>query len=199
MRGEANRNSWSQMWNWCKQYVGGASERSFTWRSCCYHPQIAPTGWGGTVLSGWISAGAITGKDGPNEFCRVISLSIREVIAILLTATFGLPEVLILTPLLWVYHVTDGPSATVLGFNLPDTAILKKMPRRSSNNLINSWTFFKFRVVKTYVGFVCIGAFACWYIFYQSSVDGHTWISWDQLSSCSYCTNKVNDFDSWDL
>lgn len=133
----------------------------------------------------------------------LISSNIGEVAAIFLTATFGLPEGLIPVQLLWVNLVTDGPPATALGFNPPDADIMKKLPRRSSDNLINGWTFFRYMVVGIYVGFACVGVFAYWYMFYQSSNDGHTLITWNQLSNWADCpkwTNfKVNDFDGLDL
>jgi len=133
----------------------------------------------------------------------LISSNIGEVAAIFLTATFGLPEGLIPVQLLWVNLVTDGPPATALGFNPPDADIMKKLPRRASDNLINAWTFFRYMVVGTYVGFACVGVFAYWYMFYQSSNDGHTLITWNQLTNWADCHKwtdfKVNDFDGLDM
>jgi len=133
----------------------------------------------------------------------LISSNIGEVAAIFLTATFGLPEGLIPVQLLWVNLVTDGPPATALGFNPPDADIMKKLPRRASDNLINRWTFFRYMVIGTYVGFACVGVFAYWYMFYQSSNDGHTLITWHQLTHWTECPNwtdfKVNDFDGLDM
>jgi Ca2+-transporting ATPase len=133
----------------------------------------------------------------------LISSNIGEVAAIFFTASFGLPEGLIPVQLLWVNLVTDGPPATALGFNPPDADIMKKLPRRASDNLINGWTFFRYMVVGIYVGFACVGVFAYWYMFYQSSNDGHTLITWNQLTHWGDCPKwddfKVNDFDGLDM
>lgn len=133
----------------------------------------------------------------------LISSNIGEVAAIFFTAIFGLPEGLIPVQLLWVNLVTDGPPATALGFNPPDGDIMKKPPRRSDDVLINRWTFFRYMVVGIYVGFACVGVFAYWYMYYEASNDGHTLVTWYQLTHWTKCHEwtdfKVNNFDGMDF
>ncbi|KAF1784899.1 P-type ATPase, cytoplasmic domain N [Phytophthora cactorum] len=133
----------------------------------------------------------------------LISSNIGEVAAIFLTAALGLPEGLIPVQLLWVNLVTDGPPATALGFNPPDADIMKKPPRRSDDALITSWVFFRYMVVGIYVGFACVGVFAYWYMYYEASGDGHTLITWDQLTHWTKCHEwenfTVNNFDGMDF
>ncbi|TMW59623.1 hypothetical protein Poli38472_004692 [Pythium oligandrum] len=133
----------------------------------------------------------------------LISSNIGEVAAIFFTAALGLPEGLIPVQLLWVNLVTDGPPATALGFNPPDRDIMKKAPRRSDDVLINKWVFFRYMVVGIYVGLACVGVFAYWYMYYEASGDGHTLVTFYQLSNWSKCHEwkdfKVNNFDGFDF
>ncbi|TYZ63331.1 hypothetical protein PybrP1_004131 [[Pythium] brassicae (nom. inval.)] len=133
----------------------------------------------------------------------LISSNIGEVAAIFFTAALGLPEGLIPVQLLWVNLVTDGPPATALGFNPPDKDIMTKPPRRSDDVLINGWVFFRYMVVGIYVGLACVGVFAYWYMYYDASGDGHTLISFEQLTHWTQCHQWTNftvaNFDGMDF
>ncbi len=122
----------------------------------------------------------------------MISSNIGEVASIFITAAIGMPEGLIPVQLLWVNLVTDGPPATALGFNPPDPDIMEKPPRKSNESLITPWVFFRWMVVGLYVGFATVGVFAAWYLtdnFFgiDLSKDGHTPVTWAQLTSWSEC------------
>jgi len=127
----------------------------------------------------------------------LISSNIGEVASIFITAALGMPEGLIPVQLLWVNLVTDGPPATALGFNPADDDIMERPPRRADDQLITPWVFFRYMVVGMYVGFATVGVFAYWYVFYDSG-DGHTLITFEQLTNWGHCTEwkdfKVNDF-----
>eukprot|EP00877_Chromochloris_zofingiensis_P004035 jgi/Chrzof1/13632/Cz08g05050.t1 len=127
----------------------------------------------------------------------MISSNIGEVASIFLTAVLGLPEGLIPVQLLWVNLVTDGPPATALGFNPPDVDIMLKPPRKSDEQLITPWVFVRYMVIGMYVGCATVGAFAAWYLYdnflgIDLSQDGHTTVSWYQLSHWEDCPKWDN-------
>jgi Ca2+-transporting ATPase len=94
--------------------------------------------------------------------------------------------------LLWVNLVTDGPPATALGFNKCDPDIMEKPPRKADEALINSWGFFRFSVIGIYVGFATVAGFVIWYMCdsflgIDLSQDGHTTVTWEQLTNWEQC------------
>ena len=127
----------------------------------------------------------------------LISSNIGEVASIFFTAMIGIPEAFNSVQLLWINLVTDGPPATALGFNPPDTDIMKKPPRKADENLITNWVFFRYMVIGIYVGLATVGIFVYWYTMAETG-DGHTLVTFTQLTQWSDCPNwkdfKVNNF-----
>ncbi|CAN6295534.1 unnamed protein product [Urochloa humidicola] len=122
----------------------------------------------------------------------MISSNIGEVASIFLTSVLGIPEGLIPVQLLWVNLVTDGPPATALGFNPPDEDIMKKPPRRSDDSLITPWILFRYMIIGLYVGVATVGIFIIWYshgsfLGIDLGSDGHTLVSYSQLSNWGQC------------
>lgn len=127
----------------------------------------------------------------------LISSNIGEVASIFFTAALGIPESFNSVQLLWVNLVTDGFPATALGFNPPDKDVMRQQPRRSDDNLISGWVFFRYMVIGIYVGLATVGIFVYWYTM-DANVDGHTLVTFHQLSHWSECPTwegfKVNNF-----
>ena len=118
----------------------------------------------------------------------LISSNIGEVLSIFFTAMLGIPEGFSSVQLLWDNLVTDGPPATALGFNPPDSDNMRKPPRDPEENLLNQWTIIRYSIIGFYVGIATVGIFVYWYLYADWTGDGHTLISWYQLSHWGECT-----------
>jgi len=122
----------------------------------------------------------------------LISSNIGEVLSIFFTAALGIPEGFSSVQLLWVNLVTDGPPATALGFNPPDVDIMKKPPRKKDDDLLSSWVLVRYCVIGLYVGLATVGIFIYWYVFAETG-DGHTLVTWYQLSHWGKCPTWSKD------
>lgn len=118
----------------------------------------------------------------------LISSNIGEVASIFMTAAMGCPEGLAPVQLLWVNLVTDGMPATALGFNPPDLGVMLRPPRGKNDNLISGWVFFRYMVVGIYVGFATSFIFVYWYVLDAASNDGHTLVSFTELTTWAKCS-----------
>ena len=134
----------------------------------------------------------------------LISSNIGEVVAIFITSILGFPEVLSSVHLLWVNLVTDGLPATALGFNPTEPDIMEQKPRKSDENIIQGWTLVRYIIIGIYVGLITVAIFVHWYL-YMETEDGHTLITWKQLTTWSECPiwededKTFNPFDNHDL
>jgi Ca2+ transporting ATPase len=64
--------------------------------------------------------------------------------------------------------VTDSLPALALGFNPKDHLIMSRPPRSSKEPLVGAWLFFRYCVIGMYVGCATVGAYAWWFMYYES-------------------------------
>lgn len=107
-----------------------------------------------------------------------------------------MPEALIPVQLLWVNLMTDGPPATALSFNPPDTEIMSKPPRSPREPLISGWLFFRYLAIGVYVGVATVGASAWWFMFYEGGpkMNYYQLVSIASWSMSGKHVNKILDF-----
>jgi P-type Ca2+ transporter type 2C len=113
--------------------------------------------------------------------CFLISSNIGEIATIALATLLGFPEPLTPLHLLWVNLVTDGPPATALGFNPPDTTVMSKAPRPKNEPILSSWLLTRYVITGLYVGFATIGAFVWWYL--DKGVSLYELANWGRCSN----------------
>ncbi len=132
----------------------------------------------------------------------LISSNIGEVVSIFLTSLLGIPEAFTSIQLLWVNLVTDGPPATALGFNPREPDIMKKPPRSPDEALLTKWVIIRYFIIGFYVGFATVAVFIYWYLYFDH-IDGHSLITWNQLSKWMECEKwsdfSLKSFDGIDL
>ncbi|SCZ97430.1 BZ3500_MvSof-1268-A1-R1_Chr4-2g07209 [Microbotryum saponariae] len=110
--------------------------------------------------------------------------AIQLLLPIFLTVLLGMPEALIPVQLLWVNLVTDGLPATALGFNPPDSNIMRRPPRSSREPLVNGSLFLRYMVVGSYVGAATVYGYAWWFMYYS----GGPQITFKQLTNFHSCS-----------
>jgi Ca2+-transporting ATPase len=68
--------------------------------------------------------------------------------------------------------------------------------------LLTNWVIIRYFLIGIYVGLATIGIFVYWYLYFDHP-DGHTLISWTQLTSWNQCHKwtdfTVNSFSGFDL
>jgi P-type Ca2+ transporter type 2A len=118
------------------------------------------------------------------QFIRyLICSNIGEVVAIFITAVFGLPEVLLPVQLLWVNLVTDGFPAIALGFNPAEDGIMEEYPRPKDEPIVSGYTLLRYLITGTYIGVATVWGMV-WHFVYS---DHGPKLQFEQLFLWTHC------------
>ena len=118
------------------------------------------------------------------QFIRyLICSNIGEVVAIFITAVFGLPEVLLPVQLLWVNLVTDGFPAIALGFNPAEDGIMEEYPRPKDEPIVSGFTLLRYLVTGSYIGIATVWGMV-WHFVYS---DHGPKLQFEQLFLWTHC------------
>merc|ERR1719454_793123 len=86
--------------------------------------------------------------------------------------------------------MTDGPPATALSFNPPETDIMKKPPRGAKQPLISGWLFLRYLLIGVYVGVATVASSAWWFMYYE----GGPQLSYYHLTHHLQCSTQPENF-----
>ncbi|XAR48434.1 Calcium-transporting ATPase [Bertholletia excelsa] len=125
------------------------------------------------------------------QFIRyMISSNIGEVVCIFMAAVLGIPDTLAPVQLLWVNLVTDGLPATAIGFNKPDSDVMKAKPRKVDEAVVTGWLFFRYLVVGAYVGLATIAGFIWWFVYANSGPK----LPYTELMNFDSCSTRETSY-----
>ena len=87
-------------------------------------------------------------------------------------------------------------AVVITSMGAADLDIMEKPPRSPTEGLVSPWTFVRWMIVGFYVGFATVAAFAFWYMFdnvlgIDLSQDGHSTVTWYQLTHYNQCSDWV--------
>ncbi|KAL7531263.1 hypothetical protein ACHAWF_003697 [Thalassiosira exigua] len=109
----------------------------------------------------------------------LITCNIGEVIGVFLATILGFPQLLTPLHLLWVNLVTDGPPATALGFNPPESH--GQPPKKYLPSLL-----LRYSIGGLYIGIATVGIYASYFVDNGISIqDLSSWSTCADPSSCS--------------
>lgn len=134
----------------------------------------------------------------------MISSNIGEVLGVFLFSLLGLPGGFNSIQLLLVNLITDGFPAMALSFNPSDEDIMLKPPRSRDDGIVDAWVLVRYFSIGLYIGVATVGVFIFWFVGYNWASDGHSLVSFSQLTNWAECSNwgpqfKPSNYGDYDF
>lgn len=86
--------------------------------------------------------------------------------------------------------ILDWHSPPALGFNLPDSDIMRQPPRDGKEPIVGKWLFVRYLIIGSYVGAATVFGYAWWFMYFS----GGPQITFAQLAGFHKCSGWIGAY-----